>query len=204
MPNPPISTDITQLLTNADAIELVRAAQQNDALALTRIYHLYAHRVYRYIYSRIENRPRAEELSSEVFLRLLKSIGNYRLDPGGETLALTAWIYRIAHNLIIDEYRRRQVRLDTDSLPEGWEDTVEPELIEDFYLTRADLSAALQRLTHEQQSVILLRFGEGLTSTEIARILGKTVMAIKALQRRALAALARSLALDAQGDAERE
>jgi RNA polymerase sigma-70 factor (ECF subfamily) len=125
------------------------------------------------------------------------SIGNFRLGAEGHALALTGWIFRIAHNLVIDEYRREKVRGEMDSWPDDWEEATAPEFAEDFHLTRADLQMALRRLTDEQQTVILMRFEEGMTSAEIARILGKTETAVKALQRRGLASLARYLAPNA-------
>ncbi len=187
----------TLLLDDADARQIVRAAQQYDDHALVRLYHLYADRVFRYIYFRVGERGRAEELTGEVFVRLLESIGNFRLGAEGHALALTGWIFRIAHNLVIDEYRREKVRGEMDSWPDDWEEATAPEFAEDFHLTRADLQMALRRLTDEQQTVILMRFEEGMTSAEIARILGKTETAVKALQRRGLASLARYLAPNA-------
>jgi RNA polymerase sigma-70 factor (ECF subfamily) len=172
---------------------LVRAAQQYDDRALARIYNLYADRIFRYIFFRIGERNRAEELTGEVFVRLLENVGNFRMGAHGIALALTGWIYRIAHNLIIDEYRRQKVRAEMDPLTDGWQETPEPDLSLDFHLSRADLQSALQQLTDDQQTVILLRFDEGMTSAEIGRVLGKTETAVKALQRRALAALARYL-----------
>ncbi len=191
----------SQLLEDAEARLLVRAAQQYDDRALARIYHLYAGRIFRYVFFRIGERNRAEDLTGEVFVRLLENVGSFQLGPHGHALALTGWIYRIAHNLIIDEYRRQKVRADRDPLPEGWEETANPDLPLDFHLTRADLQFAIRQLTDDQQTVILLRFDEGMTSAEIAGILGKTETAVKALQRRALATLARLLAPSPQPQA---
>ncbi len=183
----------SQLLDDAEARQLLRAAQQYDDTALARIYHLYADRIFRYVFFRIGERNRAEELTGEVFVRLIESVGNFRIGPRGHALVLTGWIYRIAHNLIVDEYRRLKVRGETGPLPNGWQESNDQDLALDFHLMRADLQSALKQLTDDQQSVILLRFDEGMTSAEIAGILGKTETAVKALQRRALATLARYL-----------
>ncbi len=191
----------SQLLEDAEARLLVRAAQQYDDRALARIYHLYADRIFRYVFFRIGERNRAEDLTGEVFVRLLENVGNFRMGAHGHALALTGWIYRIAHNLIIDEYRRQKVRAEIDPLPDWWEETPDLDLSLDFHLTRADLQFALQQLTDDQQTVILLRFDEGMTSAEIAGIIGKTETAVKALQRRALATLARLLASSPQPQA---
>ncbi len=184
----------SQLLNDAEVKQLVQAAQQYDDRALTRVYQLYADRIFRYIFFRLGERGRAEELTGEVFVRFLESVGEFRLGVQGHSLALTGWIFRIAHNLIIDEYRRQKVRNEVDLPSYDGDELVDNVLPEDLHLTRADLQLGLKQLTDEQQTVILLRFEEGMTSAEIARILGKTETAIKALQRRGLAALARYLA----------
>jgi RNA polymerase sigma-70 factor (ECF subfamily) len=180
-------------LDDAEARQLLRAAQQYDDRALARIYQMYSDRIFRYVFFRIGERNRAEDLTGEVFVRLLENVGNFRLGPSGHSLALTGWIFRIAHNLVIDEYRRQKVRGEIDSPNDGEQDPIDPDMSLDFQLTRADLQSALKRLTGEQQTVILLRFDQGMTSGEIAQILGKTETAVKALQRRALAALQRHL-----------
>lgn len=184
----------SHILDDAEAQQLVHAAQQYDDRALARVYQLYADRIFRYAFFRIGERARAEELTGEVFVRFLENVGTFRLGAQGHAFALTGWLFRIAHNLVIDEYRRQKVRNEVDLMPDEWDEPVDNSLPEDFQLTRADLQIGLRQLTDEQQTVILLRFEEGMTSAEIARILGKTETAIKALQRRGLAALARYLA----------
>jgi RNA polymerase sigma-70 factor (ECF subfamily) len=154
---------------------------------------LFADRVFRFIYYRIQDRPRAEDLANEVFIRLLENVDKFR--PGGEdaALALTGWIFTIARNLIIDDYRRQKSRR-ADPLPETDDTIIDEQFDLELHLTRVDLQAALSKLTEEQQTVLLLRFEEGFTSAQIAKMMGKTEMAIKALQRRGLASMARVLA----------
>lgn len=196
------SVGCSQLLDDAEAKRLVAAARRSEEQALTRIYQLYADRVFRYVYFRLGERNRAEELVGEVFVRLIENIGDFRLGVQGHALALTGWIYRIAHNLIIDEYRRQQVRGEAEVLEDDQEDASDLAFPEDLHLTRADLQLALKRLTGDQQAVILLRFDEGMSTVEIARILGKSETAVKALQRRGLAAMARYLAPDDRAESE--
>jgi RNA polymerase sigma-70 factor (ECF subfamily) len=183
----------SQLLDDADARQLLRAAQQYDDRALARIYQMYSDRVFRYVFFRIGERNRAEDLTGEVFVRMLENVGNFRLGARGHALALTGWIFRIAHNLVIDEYRRQNVRGAVDPLPDGEDEPIDPNMSLDLHLNRADLQSALLRLTDDQQTVILLRFDQGMSNAEIGEILGKTETAVKALQRRALAALQRQL-----------
>lgn len=181
-----------QLITAEEARELIRRAQVYDERALTRLYNLFADRVFRFVYFRIQDRPRAEDLANEVFIRVLENVDKFR--PGGEdaALALTGWIFTIARNLIIDDYRRQKSR-NAEPLPETDDTLIDERFDFELHLTRADLQAALSKLTEEQQTVLLLRFDEGFTSVQIAKMMGKTDMAIKALQRRGLATMARLL-----------
>ena len=191
--NPDVADDsLHHLLAQDEARELVRRAQKYEERALTRIYNLFADRVFRFIYYRVQDRPRAEDLTNEVFVRLLENVDKFR--PGGDdaALALTGWIFTIARNLIIDDYRRQKTR-SADPLPDADDEIADTSFDFDMHLTRADLQAAMARLTEEQQTVLLMRFEEGFTSAQIAKIMGKTEMAIKALQRRGLAAMARFL-----------
>ncbi len=181
-----------QLLPPAEARELLRRAQLYEDGALTRLYTLFSDRVFRFIYYRIQDRARAEDLTNEVFVRMLEGLEKFR--PHGEdtSLILTGWIFTIARNMIIDDYRRQKNRA-AEPLPEDDADLVDETFDLDLHLTRADLQSALGQLTEEQQTVLLLRFEEGFTSAQIAKMMGKTEMAIKALQRRGLATMARLL-----------
>lgn len=194
--SPPLTSatadPLHQLLSDADARELIRAARQLDARALTRLYQLFAHRVFRFIYYRLHDRTRAEELTAEVFVRMLEGIGTFRSRDADAALVLNSWIFTIARHLVIDETRRQRTRGVMEDLETFDETQMTHDAIE-FQLTRADLRDALARLTEEQQTVLLLRFEEGWTSAQIARMMDKTEMAVKALQRRGLATMARLL-----------
>jgi RNA polymerase sigma-70 factor (ECF subfamily) len=93
---------------------------------------------------------------------------------------------------MIDDYRRQKIRM-TEPLPEYGDDLEDEQFDLALHLTRADLQKALAQLTEEQQTVLLMRFEEGFTSAQIGKMMGKTEMAIKALQRRGLATMARLL-----------
>lgn len=184
--------NLHQLLPPAEARDLLRRAQEYEERALTRLYNLFSDRVFRFIYYRIQDRARAEDLTNEVFVRMLESIEKFRPTGDDPSLVLTGWVFTIARNLIIDDYRRRQVRA-TEPLPENDDDVEDKTFDMDLHLTRADLQQALGQLTEEQQTVLLMRFDEGFTSAQIGKMMGKTEMAIKALQRRGLATMARLL-----------
>jgi RNA polymerase sigma-70 factor (ECF subfamily) len=124
-----------------------------------------------------------------VFVRVVEKIHGfvYRDRP------LLTWLYTIARNLVID-YRRRASRVALLPLDERLVAAKgDPEQAAERALTRQRLAAALEQLTEDQRRVILLRFVEGMDNRETARILGKSVGAVKALQHRALAALQRVL-----------
>lgn len=193
---PAAPNSLHQHLPPAEARELIRRAQQFEERALTRIYQLFSDRVFRFLYTRLQDRARAEDLTNEVFLRLLERIDSFRLSEGDAALALTGWIFTIARNLLIDDVRRHKRQMVEPFAEHDDATHVDEHFDLDLHLTRADLQSALAQLTEEQQTVLLLRFEEGFTSAQIGAMLGKTDMAIKALQRRGLAAMARHLGGD--------
>jgi RNA polymerase sigma-70 factor (ECF subfamily) len=174
-------------VTNEQA--LLDRAKTYDPEALTELYDRYAPRMYAYIYRRVSDADLAEDLTSELFLRVLRAIQNQRTWRD----SFVAWLYRIAHNLIIDVYRRRPpppVSLEDAPYQSAEDDPVEQ--VQET-MNRERLQAAIHRLTPDQQQVLALRFGEGLTAKETAQIVRKTTGAVEALQRRALAAIRRML-----------
>lgn len=175
-------------------------ARQYDAQALAEIYDRFAEPIYRYLYRYLGDAAQAEDLTSEVFLRLLHNINTSR----GPRDHLSGWLYRVAHNLAMDWYRKHDRKeplpLDLDDgdslidlLPSDEElpaDQVERQQ------TQEQVRAAIQKLTTEQQQVILLRFGEGLKITEVSHIMGKSTNAVKVLQHRAIRQLRKRLEQD--------
>lgn len=166
-----------------DPADLLQRARQRDATALAAIYDAYAPKIYAYIYRHVGDPHRAEDLTSRVFIKMLEALDRDKFARD----ALQAWLYRIAHNVIVDDIRRRQ-RRPTSSLHEGIADPPEtyPDYIVGKQIESAHLRAAIDQLTGDQRNVILLRFGEGLTAPQVAGILGKTEEAVRALQRRGL------------------
>jgi RNA polymerase sigma-70 factor (ECF subfamily) len=169
---------------------LVERAKGYDHQALSKLCELYYRDVYAYVYYRVSNVQDAEDLTEDVFLKMVEGIDACR--ASGEKSFL-AWLFRIANNRVIDHYRRRAVRdhlpLDEQRLPmhSGPEGPVQNKL------TRERLQRAIPKLTDDQQQVIVLRFVEGLSHAETAQVLGKSEGAVKALQHRGLASLRRIL-----------
>ncbi len=171
--------------------QLIQRARQGDLEAVSELYNLHIDRIYQYVRYRIGDDQTSEDITAEVFLRAIESLGNYS-DQGAPFIA---WLYRIAHARIIDYWRsskRHQTApLEDPLLQDGLVST--DDAIDVDFLQHRSLWVALRQLTDDQQNVIVLKFVQGLSNAEIAKVLGKTEGAIKALQRRALESLARLL-----------
>ena len=159
-------------------------------MALTQIYEENFDRIYRYIALKIGDRMEAEDLTQQVFLKALQSISSFKW----KGMPFSSWLYRIAHNQIVDYFRKKSKRptvaLD-ERIPSVGDDPVKTTEIK---LEMEELAAAATKLTDAQREVISLRFAGQLSIAEAARAMGKTEGAIKALQHSAVAALRRVLA----------
>lgn len=170
-----------------DEAALIERARRGEREAISALYRRYVQAIYRYLYYRVGDDQTAEDLTAEVFLRAVEGLPGY--EPRG--VPFSAWLYRIAQARVSD-YFRRQRRAATIGLDESWPSGEHSPLAEvEQASLREELRAALPRLTADQQQVIILKFVEGLSNAEIARILGKTEGAVKSLQHRALNALYR-------------
>ncbi len=175
----------------------VDRARTGDQQALADIYDWYMPRVYRYVVARVGNPAEAEDLTEEVFLKMLGAIGGFRW----REVPFSSWIFRIAHNCIATHYRKTAQRGGATS-----------ELSEDMLDGRPDLATAVEeRITMEevrrasqmlpdaQREVIALRFAVGLSIADTAKALGKREGNIKALQHKAVAKLQKMLIPGAGG-----
>ncbi len=153
------------------------------------LYRLHSPAIFRYFLLRVSDRATAEDLTGEVFEKMV--IGLPRYEERG--LPFAAWLFRIAHDRWVDSQRRLKHR-QTEPLTD-WLETDEPGT-EAQAMARAErtrLLTQIETLTEEQRSVIQMRFVEGYSLEETANLLGKNTGAIKALQHRALQQLARKL-----------
>lgn len=170
--------------------EWLSKAQQGDKEAFAMLYRANVQPVFRYIVHRVGDAQTAEDLTADVFLRAVKALPGYE-DQGRP---LIAWLYRIAHARVVDHYRRRNNRpevSDLDASPVAVQPDMDAGMLREQASTA--LQSALRSLTAEQQHVLILRFIEGYRIDEVARLVGKTPNAVKAMQHRALRALARRL-----------
>ncbi|MGW1449965.1 ECF subfamily RNA polymerase sigma factor, BldN family [Micromonospora sp. NPDC002411] len=174
---------------------LIERAQAGDSEAFGLIYDRYVDTVFRFVYFRVGNRQLAEDLTSDTFLRALKRIGSFTWQ--GRDLG--AWLVTIARNLVADHFKSGRYRLevttgdvlDADREDRGPEGSPEAAVVE--HITNVALLTAVKQLNPEQQECIVLRFLQGFSVAETARAMGKNEGAIKALQYRAVRALARLL-----------
>ncbi len=166
--------------------ELLRQAQSFDTRALAEIYDVYSPKLYRYAMRFLGDVSAAEDCVAETFSRFLLAL---RAGKGPHDY-LQAYLFRAAHNIVVDHYRRQPPvdELD-DDLPDGGN----VEEIASRNLNQRRVRAALRELTQEQQQVIALKFLEGWENEEIARALRKPVGAVKSLQHRAVAHLQKIL-----------
>jgi RNA polymerase sigma-70 factor (ECF subfamily) len=179
----------------AEVWALVERAQAGEAEAFGLIYDRYVDTVFRFIYFRVGNRPLAEDLCSDTFLRALKRISSFTWQ--GRDLG--AWLVTIARNLVADHFKSGRYRLevttgdvlDADREDRGPEGSPEAAVVD--HITNVALLTAVKQLNPEQQECIVLRFLQGFSVAETAQAMGKNEGAIKALQYRAVRALARLL-----------
>jgi RNA polymerase sigma-70 factor (ECF subfamily) len=179
----------------AEVWALVERAQAGESAAFGLIYDRYVDTVFRFVYFRVGNRQLAEDLTSDTFLRALKRIGSFTWQ--GRDLG--AWLVTIARNLVADHFKSGRYRLevttgdvlDADREDRGPEGSPESAVVD--HITNVALLTAVKQLNPEQQECIVLRFLQGVSVAETAQTMGKNEGAIKALQYRAVRALARLL-----------
>lgn len=156
--------------------ELISAAQADPA-AFAPIYRTYLDRVYRYLRVRVHDDESAAELTQQVFLKALQSLPSYQ-ERG---LPLAAWLFRIARNQAVDASRRRRDLAALDSLPDlpGLVESSDPEATAIRRETLERLRRLVGELDPDERELLALRFAGGLSSREIAPLVGKGEEAVK-------------------------
>jgi RNA polymerase sigma-70 factor (ECF subfamily) len=179
-------------LTAAD----LAAARRREPGAVTRVYRTYANSLFRFFVASVGDRHTAEDLTGTVFASAIESLPGFR----GEINKLGGWLFRIARHDLYD-YRRKQARSRIEPLDDNLNEAAamdgadDPEDLAIERLESGRVVAAMRQLSPDQREVLVLRMAAGLTAPEVAEILGKTVGAVKSLQFRGLASLARVLGL---------
>jgi RNA polymerase sigma-70 factor, ECF subfamily len=176
--------------TAADVRGLVARAQQGDRLALEELYLMHFDRIYSYLQLSVGNRHDAEDLTNQTFVKMLESIDRFEW----RKVPISAWLFRIAHNLAMDLFRSRRRWQPEEEVPEppGAEArSAEEEALQ--AIGRQSMLEMIEGLSQDQQQVLTLKFVFNFSNSDVATILGKSEGAIKSLQHRALASLQRQL-----------
>ena len=187
-PNVPAATGVLTTDVASDDAGLVRAAAAGDAAAFGVLYDRHFTAVYRYAFLRVRDRMEAEDVTSEAFMRALRSL--HRYEPRAP---FAAWLIRIARNIVIDRARgstRREANERAAAMP----GSVDPEREALARLEGVELRAALDKLSELQREVLILRFYSDLSTEEVCAVLGKGPSTVRGIQFRAIAALRRSMA----------
>jgi RNA polymerase sigma-70 factor (ECF subfamily) len=177
-------------ISSQEEYDLLQQARQLEEGALTRIFDEYYEPIYRYVYRHMGVAQVAEDLVAEVFHSFLEELKMKR----GPSTHLRAWLYRVAHNMMVDEIRRNKRRihetLDEESSPGvdgGMSDRLQQSMAQQF------TQQALEQLTDKQRDVLVLRYIQGLEIEEVATTLNMTTGTVKSLQHRGLEAMRRYL-----------
>jgi RNA polymerase sigma-70 factor (ECF subfamily) len=177
--------------------ETVDRARSGDQQALADLYDWYMPRVYRYAVARVGNTVEAEDLTEEIFLKMLGAIGDFRW----RDVPFSSWIFRIAHNHVATHFRRAAQRggalaAITEEMVDGRHDLAAA--VEER-ITLEEVRRATEQLPDAQREVIALRFAVGLSIADTAKALGKREGNVKALQHKAVARLQKMLIPERDG-----
>ena len=167
--------------------DILSRASQGDRDAFGQLYERYVERIFNYVYYRTGNVHDAEDLTARVFQRAMKHIVNYT-DRG---VPFSAWLYRIAHNLVAnwhrDRSRKQEIPLDDLPILTAKGDHPEKNLVRSQ--EQEALLRMIRTLPSERQNLLILKFVEDLSNAEIGAIMGRSEGAVKSLYHRTLLAL---------------
>ena len=161
--------------------DIVKQAQAGDQAAFAELYEMYYDPIYRYVSFKCGNRIEAEDLSGEVFVKMIESIHTFKF----RGFPFTSWLYRIAHNVVVDNFRRkgRRPTVPLDNAINAASDAhSDLERLAEISLTMREVVIAMDNLTDLQKEVVTLRFAAGLSIAETAKAVGRKENAVKALQ----------------------
>lgn len=180
---------ISPMMNTFDEQQALEGLKLLDAASISAIYNRYYVEVYKYAMYRLNDTQAAEDLASEVFVRLLDAVEKKQ----GPHSNLRGWLIGTASHMVLDEYRRRYRKPEAE-IPDSLADqTPGPEHEAVVREGNQAVREVYSQLTEEQQQVLSLRFGQGYSLEETAALMKKNVNAVKALQFRALASLQRGM-----------
>lgn len=165
--------------------EIITQAQRGDETAVTRLYETHVDAIFEYVRYRVDSKSTAEDLTSEVFLRMVRGLTNYH----NQGVPFRAWLFRIAANLVIDHYRQHKRENESPLLDDLESDDTDPfDRLADSE-DQLRLHLAINALPEAYQDLLLLRFVNNLSHDEVSKIMNKSTDALRAMQYRALKAL---------------
>jgi RNA polymerase sigma-70 factor, ECF subfamily len=171
-------------MTEEQLKEILQKAQDGDTEAFALIYDHFGPKIYKFIYFRVGHKEIAEDVLSDTFVKGWQKI-NHVTSPA----ALSAWLYQIAKNNIIDYYRIKKETVALEDVQDFLEDEVDPVDATNLNIQQKQLLEFLKELPEEQQEVIKYKFFEDLSNEEIAYVMGKNEGAIRVIQHRAISKL---------------
>ena len=190
--------------SDSELTAVVERARQRDRQAYATLYEYYCVPIYDYVLFKVGQVEVAEDISGQVFLKMIENIARFSWrdsqEQGTRGAAFAGWLYRIAHNLIADHLRRnaRRPTVPLDAVAINVSDLHDPVTAAEFSIYRTELAAALTHLTDLQSQVIALKYGAGLSNAEVGHLLARTEGAIKNVQYTALQKLQKLLRAEGQ------
>lgn len=182
------------MLSSDELRELIQRAKQRDPTAISELYAAYAGMVLRYLHIRVSELELAQDLTQEVFIKIINGIERFEYR---DEKAFLGWIYTIAANVLHSHQRRRRVVSTPFDTRDDLVDTSSQNDVRQI-TDRVVLQQAIGQLTRDQQQVLTLRFFADLSNSEIAGLLRRTEGAVKAIQHRALQSLQKILNREAE------
>jgi RNA polymerase sigma-70 factor (ECF subfamily) len=188
-PQPPV--EAVEMVEPPDEHALVDRARAGDTSAIEGIYELYVSRIYRYVLAKVGNPSDAEDITAEVFYRVIERISTFEW----RDVPFSAWMFRVASNQVITHHRKHGNRIAGTPIEDfNFEDSQPgPDTLVEFSVTMQEVFAACAKLPEMQRQVIALRFASGLSVRETAAALGKTENNVKVLQHKAISKLQKLL-----------
>lgn len=168
-------------MTEEELKSALEEAQSGNRQAFGLIYDHFSERLYKFIFFRIGHKEVAEDILSDTFVK-----GWMKIDQATSHKSLSAWLYQVAKNNIIDYYRIKKITVPLEEVENILEDAVNPVDLTDLSFDQKKLVELIRHLPKDQQEVIKYKFFEDLTNPEIAQILNKSEESIRVIQHRAI------------------
>ena len=162
--------------------KLIKKAQQGESESFGLLYDQYFSAIYRFVFLKVSNQTDAEDLTQQVFLKAWKNIGSYK----SQGFPFSSWLYKIAHNTVIDHYRTQKIHVDLETVVDQAIANWSNEDRTNEMLNLEIVQVSIKKLESEQQTVLIMKFTNELSNKEIAHTLNKSEGAVRVIQHRAL------------------